>query len=194
MTCVDFSQEHLDLIKSIVIKNPRYRGNEDLLEDFCSETCNRSYSLFTSVDDIDNLKVYLTKVASSAILSVLKNSGRLKRNKSSYEQVEEIPITTTTYNTDDNGNILFDIADPGIPVEETLAKKEEIKLIRNIIYKLDLESPDKRFFELFKYRYIDVLKQSEIASKLDISQGEVSKRIAELACRVNDFLKTFNQP
>ena len=189
MTCVDFSQEHLNLIENIVKKNPRFRGNEDLFDDFCSETCNRSYSLFTSINDIDNLTVYLNKIASSAILSVLKNSGRLTRTKACYEQIHQVSITSTSYNIDDNGEIILDIPDPGTPVEETIARQEEIKLIRSLIYQIDISEPSKKYFEIFKCRYISHLRQSEIASKFNISQGEVSKRLTELACKVNAFLK-----
>ena len=189
MVCVDFSQEHLELIENIIKKHPRFRGNEDLFEDFCSETCNRAHSLFTSVNDIENLKLYLNKVASSAILNVLKNSGRLKRTKTSYEKVHEVSITQTSYNTDEYGNISFDLPDLTLSFEEKIDDQEEIKLIRNIIYKIDLEEPEKKFLEIFKCRYLSSLKQSQIASQLNISQGEVSKRLIELANKVNKYLK-----
>ena len=189
VACVDFSQEHLDLIESIVRKNPRFSGNEDLFEDFCSETCNRSYSILTTVNDVDNLTIYLNKIVSSAILNVLKNSGRLKRTKTNYEKVQEIPISLTQYNVDDNGEMVFDIPDPALPVDEKISRQEEIKLIRNIICKINMDEPEKQYFEIFKSRYFSMLKQSEIAYNLNISQGEVSKRLTELAIKVNSYLK-----
>lgn len=186
---LEFTQDHLNLIENVVKRNPRFSGNEDLFDDFCSETCNRSYSLFVSINNVDNLEIYLNKVASSAIINVLKNSGRLKRIKSSYEQIKEVPITVTSvYNTDDNDDILLDIPDPSSNFEEVITQQEEIKLIRNIIYKIDSAEPEKKYFEIFKCRYLTCLKQSEIAVALGISQGEVSKRLSELAYKINDHL------
>ena len=188
---MEFTQEHINIISNIVRKNPRFNGNEDLFEDFCSETCNRSYSLFSSVNDINSLELYLNKVASSAILSVLKSSGRLKRTKSSYEKIKEVSVDVAgVYNTDHNGNILFEIPDPAPDFEEVVTKKEEIVLIRNIIYKIDQEEPEKQYFEIFKSRYLLNLKQSKIASNIGISQGEVSKRLTDLAIKINSFLNS----
>ena len=38
------------LIEKLVKSNNKFKGNEDLLEDFCSETYKRSYSLFDTIE------------------------------------------------------------------------------------------------------------------------------------------------
>ena len=87
---MELVKEHTDLIKKLVKANPKFKGNEDLLDDFCSETYQKSYLILQSVNDIESLNAYMKKVVSSAIIDVLKNSGRLVRTTKGYSSVKEI--------------------------------------------------------------------------------------------------------
>ena len=69
---MDTLNRQRDLIEKLVKSNSKFKGNEDLLEDFCSETYKRSYSLLESLD-IQNLENYIAKVVNTAILNVLKD-------------------------------------------------------------------------------------------------------------------------
>ena len=69
---MDTLQEQRDLIERLIKSNNKYFGNEDLLDDFCSETYKRSHSLFENVD-IKDIENYIAKVANTAILNVLKD-------------------------------------------------------------------------------------------------------------------------
>ena len=86
-------KEHTALIKKLVKASPKFKGNEDLLDDFCSETYQKSYLILQSVSDIDSLNAYMKKVVSSAIIDVLKNSGRLVRTTKGYSSVKEIHVS-----------------------------------------------------------------------------------------------------
>ncbi len=86
-------QEQRDLIEKLVRTNAKFSGNEDLFEDFCSETYKRSHSLFKSLD-INHLESYIAKVTNTAILTVLKNSGRIQRKQSRYVSTGEIPAVS----------------------------------------------------------------------------------------------------
>ena len=71
-------EEQRALIEKIVRNNKNFSGNEDLLEDFCSEAFQKSYLIFNSSSNIDKIESYLSKVVHTSILSVLKNSGRIR--------------------------------------------------------------------------------------------------------------------
>lgn len=176
-------ERYRPLIEKIIKTNPRFSGNEDLFEDFCSETFKRCYKILSASDTIVNFEAYLSKVASSAILDVLRTSGRLRRLKSGYKKVS--PETMIhAYNTDEHFDIIYDIEDPTPTIEETLIRQEEILKIRKSLQDLDKEFKDKSFLTIFKMRYIEGRKQSDIAQTLNISQGEVSKRLVELCKRI----------
>lgn len=176
-------ERYRPLIEKIIKSNSRYGGNEDLFEDFCSETFKRCYKILSSDDTIVNFEAYLHKVASSAILDVLRASGRLRRLKTGYKKVRTETLVQT-YNTDENFDIIYEIEDPTPSVEESLIREEEVNLIRKALIDLNTEFSDKQFVEIFKMRYIEGKKQIDIAQKLGISQGEVSKRLIDLGKRV----------
>lgn len=180
---MELTQEHRKLIEGIVRKNPRTSGNEDLFEDFCSETFKRSYTIISTINDVKNLEIYLNKVASSAILGVLKNSGRLRKSRTGYVQQ-----TATISSDNENNEIFFSIPDPAPNVEETIIKQDEIKLIRDLIVKIDKKEKEKKFIDIFYLRYLMGYKQSQISDELGISQGEVSKRLTELAKKINELM------
>lgn len=184
---MELTQEHRCLIEDIVKKNPRFSGNEDLIEDFCSETFKRSYSLVSSITDEKSLEMYLTKVATTAIIDVLKTSGRVRRSKDGYSQVKEAPLSLGKYSLDAD-EIIFDIEDPSPCIEEKIVKNEEITALRNTVKRIDSENQDKRYLEVFTLRYLNNLKQAEMAKELNISQGEVSKRLSELIKLISNHL------
>lgn len=80
------------LIEKLVRSNPKYNGNEDLLEDFCMETYQKSYFILQSIEDFNTLEIYLKKVVSSAIIDVLKRNGRIVRSTNGYSSVKEINL------------------------------------------------------------------------------------------------------
>ena len=90
---MELVEEYRILIEKLVKANPKYNGNEDLLEDFCSETYQKSYLILQSVEDTSSLEAYLKKVVSSAIMDVLKNSGRITRSTKGYKSINEISFS-----------------------------------------------------------------------------------------------------
>lgn len=85
---VELVNEYKILIEKLVKTNPKYSGNEDLLEDFCSETYKKSYLILQSVDNEKSLEAYLKKVVSSAIMDVLRDNGRIVRSTKGYKSVQ----------------------------------------------------------------------------------------------------------
>ncbi len=94
---MELLKEQRSLIEKIVKANPKYSGNEDLLEDFCSETYQKSYLILQTIKNVNTLEAYLKKVVSSAIIDVLRKSGRLVRSSKDYSQIKEISLLDFLY-------------------------------------------------------------------------------------------------
>ena len=86
---MDTINEQKELIEKLIKSNNKYKGNEDLLEDFCSETLKRSYSLFDNVN-IKDIENYIAKVVNTSILTVLKQNGRVRRRENKYVSTREV--------------------------------------------------------------------------------------------------------
>lgn len=139
---MELLKEQRVLIEKLVKANPKYSGNEDLLEDFCSETYQKSYLIFQSVEDVVSLESYLKKVVSSAIMDVLKNNGRVVRSTKGYKSVNEIPAvvvtpikTAETYTEQENENIETQTK---IAETETQVMVEDIP-VENFVESVEIE-------------------------------------------------------
>ncbi len=188
---MDTLNRQRDLIEKLVRSNSKFKGNEDLLEDFCSETYKRSYSLLESLD-IQNLENYIAKVVNTAILNVLKDNGRIRRRENKYVSSHEILISPVQekQKAEDYkqapviaaSSFVYDIADPKDSFEEKIVRKDILqKKIVDIVLVAQKNNPSKEFLKIFYLRYIKEYKQKEIAAEINISQAEVSKRLVELS-------------
>lgn len=145
--------------------------------------------MMTAGDGIKNLELYLNKVAGTAILEVLKSSGRVRKTKDAYQQIQEVSIQPEiAYETDASGYLVYDVADPSPHFEEEVLKREQLLRIKSLIEEIDANDRQKKYFELFVLKFVKEFKQAEIAEQLGISQGEVSKRLSELAVLVSQKL------
>ncbi len=189
---MDTINEQRELIEKLVKSNNKFKGNEDLIEDFCSETYKRSYSLFDNVN-IKDIENYIAKVANTAILTVLKQNGRVRRRENKYVSTHEVlinplpakiqdPETVKTQETAVvvNEPFVYDIADPRDSFEEKIVRKDLLQKIVDIVLVAQKNDPSKEFLKIFYLRYVKELKQKEIAAEVNISQAEVSKRLIEI--------------
>ncbi len=175
------TQEYKSIIERMIVSNKRYRGNEDLLEDFCSEALERCCFLLDKTDEITRIENYLNKLISSAIINVLKTSGRITRGAEGYKNIAK--STVSLENPLDDG--LLDIKDPSISFVEKITERETLKEIYNLVLRFDEEEPEECYAKIFYMKYAQGRKQREIASTLNISQGEVSKRLFSLMQKIS---------
>ncbi len=189
--------EQRRLIEKFVRSNIKFNGNEDLLEDFCNEAFQKSYIVFNSSSSIQKIESYVQKVVNTSIISVLKDSGRLKRNSAGrYERHRELPLEeerfqlpeveepvqeTVVYTEPSSKKYTYDIEDPKIGIEDKLIRKELLQKIADAVCVVHSDNPGKCYLEIYQARYIRGMKQREISSLLNISQSEVSKRLLELS-------------
>lgn len=188
---MDTLQEQRELIEKLVKSNNKYQGNEDLLEDFCSETFKRSYSLFDSID-IGNIENYIAKVVNTSILNVLKENGRIRRRENKYVSTREVLLSPVPAKIQEEQEVksevfshsqsfVYEIADPKDSFEEKIVRKDLLQKIVDIVLVAQKNEPHKDFLKIFYLRYIKELKQNQIAHEANISQSEVSKRLVELS-------------
>lgn len=187
---MELAQDKIDLIEKIIKSDRKFANNEDLYDDFFNETCKRSLLIVKTVTSDSTLEAYLKKIATTSILNVLKNEGRLRRTKSGYMSVQEVPIETPSSLTDySQVKVSYEPVDIQETPEDLAVKKDILQKIADTVYDIDQNAPDKNYLKLYNLRYADGLTQKEIAEELNISQSEVSKRLFKL---MNKVKQAFN--
>ena len=174
------AEDKLELIAKIVRSDRKFSGNEDLYEDFFNETCKRSFLIARSVKSEATLATYVRRIASTAIINVLKDSGRLRRTREGYLPTSELPLEMSE--TEDFSKVVvrYEPVDDADTPEDIVIKQEILRHLIDALYQLEEEEPQKNFLQLFNLRYNDGMTQREIAQTLSISQSEVSKRLFQL--------------
>lgn len=189
---MELAQDKLDLIERIIKSDRKFANNEDLYDDFFNETCKRSFLIVKTVTSDVTLEAYLKKIATTSILNVLKNEGRLRRTKSGYMSTQNVPIESAVESTlPDYSKITVNYEPVSIQdtPEDYTVKKEILQLIVNSVCEIDSEEPDKNYLKLYDLRFEKGMTQKEIAEELSLSQSEVSKRLFKLMEKVK---QTFN--
>ncbi len=186
-------EEQRSLIEKYVKLNKNFGGHEDLLEDFCSEAFQKSYMMFNSTSNIQKIESYVSKVVHTSILSVLKNSGRVRRTSKGFVPTKEITVPDFSaeqeVKTQPLGpSFILDFPDPQESAEEILITKECIQRISDAVCIIHKEVPSQLFLDIFYLRYVQGKKQAEIAESLNISQSEVSKRLMQLSKLISNLL------
>jgi RNA polymerase sigma factor (sigma-70 family) len=182
---VELAKDKIDLIEKIIKNDRKFANNEDLYDDFFNETCKRSLLIVQTVTSDVTLEAYLRKIATTSILNVLKNEGRLRRTKSGFMSTQNVPIETTSSLTDySKVTITYEPVDIQDTPEDLAVKKDILQKIVDIVYEIDQDAPDKNYLRLYNLRYADGLTQKEIAQELNLSQSEVSKRLFKLMDKV----------
>ncbi len=188
--------EQRQFIEKIVKSNSKYFGNEDLYDDFCNEALQKSYMIFNSSSDIKRVESYLSKVVNTSIVSVLKNSGRIRKTTKGYIQTKEVSIDFVEKEVKHADKhelkpiISLDFEDPRDSVEEIAIKKDLLQRIADVVCVIHSEKPQKNYLDIFYLRYIKAYKQSEISRELSLSQSEVSKRLLELSKLIKSYLNS----
>ncbi len=184
---LELAQDKIDLIERIIKNNKKYTNNEDLYDDFFNETCKRSLLIVKTVTSDATLEAYLRKIATTSIINVLKDSGRLRRTKTGYMSTGEVSLETIHEDSTQNYSTA-QISYSNVKIQETpediVIKKEILQRVIDSVYAINDSEPDKKYLELYVMRYEKGLTQNEIAAETGLSQSEVSKRLFKLMEKV----------
>lgn len=183
---MELEQDKIDLIKKVILSDKKYIDNEDLFEDFLNESYKRSFLIINTVKNEASLEAYLKKIVTTSIITVLKDSGRVRRTKEGFIPSKEesldnfISETDTKTNKYSNVNVNYNIVDLQDGPEEIVIKKEVLQTLLDAVMIAHNTNPAKQYLQLYQLRYVRGLKQKQIAQELNLSQSEVSKRLLEL--------------
>jgi RNA polymerase sigma factor (sigma-70 family) len=190
---LELEQEKVDLIKQIIKSDKKYVNNEDLFDDFFSESYKRSFLIVKTVKNEASLQSYVRKIVTTAIITVLKDSGRLRRTQEGFVPLKEESldeIINAPKNKYSDANVSYDIIDLKDGPEEIVIKKEVLQTLADAVSVAHNNNIAKQYMQLYQLRYVKGLKQKEIAQELNLSQSEVSKRLLEL---MEEVKATFNK-
>jgi len=184
---VDLAQDKIDLIEKIIRNDRKFTNNEDLYDDFFNETCKRSLLIVKAVTSDATLEAYLKKIATTSILNVLKNEGRLRRTHEGYSRTKNVSLENpeTDYA---KTKIDFSSIEITETPEDIVTKKDILQRIVDSVYDIDRRMPAKDYLKLYYLRYENGMTQKEIANELNLSQSEVSKRLFKLMNEVRQSL------
>ncbi len=190
----DIAQDKINLISEIIRNDRKFLNNEDLYDDFLNETCKRSMTIVNMIDNEATLSSYIRRIATTAIINVLKDNGRLRRTKSGYMSTNEIiaePLEIEK-ETIDYSTVRVSYDDLSIPKspEDIVIQKDILQFIARTVKNIDREDKDKNYLKIYSLRYDEGMTQKQIAQELDLSQSEVSKRLFKLMSEVK---KVFEQ-
>lgn len=85
-------------------------------------------------------------------------------------------------------NATDDLIDPLDFCDQKRISADTINKLIDIIKIIDRRFPNKQYYQIFIYRYVKRLKQTEIARELNISQIELSKRFVEMIKLTRDTI------
>ena len=184
---MEIAQDKLDLIEKVIKNSNKYKNNEDLYDDFFNETCKRSLAIIKTVTSDATLESYLRKVATTSIINVLKDSGRLRRTKSGYTKTQEISIDERSFDYS-SINVSYGNFNIQESPETVMVKNDILKSIYDTVVSVDEDEPKKQYLQIYKLRYDSGMTQKEISENMGLSQSEVSKRLFKLMEKVKQSL------
>lgn len=187
----ELAQDKLELIAQIIKNDKKFSGNEDLYDDFFNETCKRSFQIAKTVKSETTLATYVRRIATTAILNVLKDNGRLRRTRDGYIPTKTIPLEPVMNNDIDYSNVVikYDTISLDDTPEDVVIKNEILRQVIDNLYTINEEEPDKKYLQLYKLRYEEGMTQKEIAEQMQLSQSEISKRLFKLLEKIKKAFK-----
>ena len=185
---MELAQEKIDLISRIIKGDRKYPNNEDLYEDFFNETYKRSVSIINAIDSEVTLEAYMRRIVNTAIVSVLKDSVRLRRTRAGYMSTKEVPVETPEMDFSGVSVSYSSIKIPESP-EEIVIQKEVLEFVADSVIRIDKENPNKDYLHIYTLRYDKGMTQKEISEEVGVSESEVSKRLYQLMEKVRDVIQ-----
>ena len=124
-------------------------------------------------------------------MNVLKDSGRLRRTRDGFTQVNEVSLEAHSPQNSSQENysdvqISYPVVDYDSNPEDIAVQKEILQKIVDAIYLINEAEPDKQYLKIYKLRYDEGMTQKEIASEMSLSQSEISKRLFKLMEKVKE--------
>jgi RNA polymerase sigma factor (sigma-70 family) len=143
-------------------------NNKDDAEDLTIEAFGKAFKRLSQYTPTYAFSTWLFKIASNNAIDHLRKK-KLRNNFSIDNQLKG----------DDGDNYSFELKADVLDPEETVIRKQKIKLLRDVVDKLK-----PRYKDLIQFRYFEELSYEEISVKMDIPIGTVKAQLF----RAREFL------
>lgn len=175
------------IIENMVVQSPVFKANHDLLEEIVEESAKRLESFLENSTSQTSVEIYIKKIVNAVIIDTLKNSNKIRAEKTKKtEQINNFQEVDTAYKTDNQGKIIYniEIEKPDKTAEIEISEKE-IEIIKEKIKKLDDEKPSKEYKKIFEMRFFKQMNYQEISKNLELQENETLRRLQEIYKEIN---------
>ena len=191
---MNITREQKEFIENIIKECSGYKENENLLDEFCNEVIRRAYSLVSDQKELNNIKIYIKRIANAAILDVIKNSVKLPVfNKNDIGYSEE--ALNIGYDCDENGDIAlnYDITFEKISRKLVCLSEHQVNQVKEIISNIDEKNNLVFCKNIFDLKYSKGLNNNEIAKRLEINESEVDKKLLFMLSKIRKEVLCFTR-
>jgi len=173
------THKYENIILEAIQTNPRFQGNEELLEPIYNNVLERLGNVVDAISDETIVRDYINKIVKLAVINVIKAQKSTPAHTTIVEKKANIPqriksddiYSTFTYTPIEQNNELY------------VSKNDLIKIEQEII-KLNENSQNKEFLNLYSLRYTKNKSIEDISDDLNMSQAQVAERLFEISALV----------
>lgn len=173
--------KYTNLIIEVIKQNPRFVGNEHLLNEIYDDAVVRLGGILESVKDEAIVRSYVERIAKLSIITVSRNNGGSTK-KQVVTRVAEVKEIQLAGNHTDHYQF-FEYESDGFEtlIELTDVQRSEIEAG---IQKLEKEYPTKEFIKLYRLRYQEHKTLEDISDTMNVSQAQAAERLFEITALV----------
>ena len=170
MRKLQINKEHRTLIESVIKENPRFRGNEELIDLFCEAIYKKSYLLIDAIRDTERLKRHLVSICETSMRQILKEKQKFDETKAPQIKVQETKNFQTVIKSASSKGSIVSVKKTPLEEERVLEQQYQKKRAQEEIINLKEEIQRSE-----KYDNVDML----IDPLEFCPQKKVSKRAVE---------------
>ena len=163
MRKLQINKDHRALIESVIRENPKFKGNENLMDAFCFAIYKKSYLLIDAIRDMSRLRRHLVMISDSCIEQIIKEKRKMNDAKI-YSQILQNARKQEDIVSLKNNDILYDEED-----EQEFAQRRSKSGIVNL---------KEEIYRSEKYDAVDdIIDPIEFCPKKKIAEATVDKLI-----------------
>ena len=191
MKKLQISKEHRALIESVIRENPRFRGNEKLIDLFCDAIYKKSYLLIDAIRDMSRLRRHLSMICDSCMEQIIKEKKKFDDTKLYDDIIQKARYKKDIVSLKENKNLKNKKEikiEPKTHEKEIVSLKEEIQRSEKYDSAQDLIDPIE-FCPRKRISSRTIEKLIKIIEKID-NQYPQKKYYEIFSMR---YIKRFNQ-
>ena len=174
------THKYENIILDAIQSNPRFQGHEELLEPIYNNTLERLGNVVDSIPDETIAKEYVQKVTKLAVINTIKT---YKNGSAPTTRNIQLPTLEQEQASSDELYSIFSYT-PSSQNDELYVSKSDLAKIEEEIIKLNENSQNKEFLNLYSLRYTKNKSIEAISDDLNMSQAQVAERLFEISALI----------